>query len=253
ERAKAERKLGLMMGFQSAEPLEDDWINTLPVFYRMGIRVIQLTYNERNLLGCGCLEPNDDGLTAYGRQVVGALNGTGVIIDLSHVGQKTAVDAIKASRIPVIVSHANARALTPHPRNLPDDTIKALADAGGVMGAVAWSVICQINPDRPPTLHDFLEHIDYVVNLVGVDHVGIGSDINENFRAMPIPSDFQTQYRFLFKGDPRKVADVEGFAWLHEYPNVVRGLVARGYSDEDIVKIMGGNFLRVAREAWQRN
>ena len=253
ERAKAERKLGIIMGFQNASPLEDDWINTLPVFHKLGVRIIQLTYNENNLLGSGCTEPRDGGLTAYGRQVVRALNRLGIIIDLSHVGQQTAREAIELSEDPVIVSHANTYALTPHVRNLPDDTIKALAAKGGVMGIVAWNVICATRPGVKPSLSDYLDHLDYVVNLVGVDHVGIGSDINENFRAMPIRSDFETRYSYMLTDPSEKAPAVEGFQWVHELPNVTRGLVARGYSDEDIQKILGGNFLRVARAVWDKN
>jgi len=252
EKAKDEGKIGLIMGFQGCEPLEDDWMNTLSVLYRMGARVMALTYNEQNLLGSGCTEPKDNGLTAYGTQVVRGMNQLGIIIDLSHVGMRTAMDAIELSKDPVIFTHSNVNAITPHARNLPDETIKAVAVKGGLIGIVAWEPICA-RPGKEGTLSDFLDHLDYIVNLVGVDYVGIGADRNDNMRAMPIRSDFEVRYSYMLKNNIKKAAPgVQGYDEVHDIINVTRGLVARGYSDGDIKKILGGNFMRVSRQVWDK-
>jgi len=245
ERAKMEGKMGYVMAFQNADPLEDDWINTLPVLQRLGVRIISITYNERNLLGSGSKEPHDGGLTAYGAQVVRGMNRMGIIIDLSHVGTQTSVDTIALSADPVLFTHSNVRSLNPHPRNLPDEVIKAVAAKGGVIGINTWEEFCTQAPKLNATLSDFLDHMDYVVKLVGVDHVGIGSDVNENWSALPIRSDYETMYGYRAPG-------LAGYTYVHEIINVTRGLVARGYTDEDISKVLGGNFMRVARQVWDK-
>ncbi|MEA4849613.1 MAG: dipeptidase [Clostridiaceae bacterium] len=251
EKAKAEGKIGLIMGFQGCDPIEDDWSNTLPVLYRMGARVMALTYNERNLLGYGCTEPKDYGLTAYGTQVVRAMNQMGIIIDLSHVGMQTSMDAIEMSEDPVLFTHSNVYAISPHVRNLPDEVIKAVAAKGGVIGAVTWEPITA-RPGKEGVLGDMLDHIDYIVNLVGVDHVGIGSDRNDCMRVMPILSDFEARYAYMIKGQKNRCPGLDGYDEVHDIINVTRGLVARGYSDEDIKKVLGGNFMRVARKVWDK-
>jgi len=253
EEAKRERKLGLIFGFQDATPLEDDWTNLLPACWRLGVRVIQLTYNEHGRLGSGCLEPNDLGLTAYGRQVIGGMNRLGVMLNLSHTGEKTSFDAIEASQDPCIISHANATKLTPHPRNKSDVLIKALAAKGGVIGVVAWSPLAVLKPGVAPTVDDLVTHIDYIVDLVGVDHVAIGTDINEAFRVMPIPSSFETQYSFQLVGFKGRAPAVEGFSQVHEFPNVTRALLDRGYKEADVKKILGGNFMRLAKAVWDKH
>ncbi|GIL25334.1 dipeptidase [Actinocatenispora comari] len=250
DQAKQEGKIGIIVGFQTGSPLEDDWANTLPVLQLLGLRVMQLTYNEHNLIGSGCLEPDDRGLTAYGNQVINALNEQGVIIDLAHVGMRTAADAVERSAQPVIVSHANARALFPHPRNLPDDLMRLVAEHGGVIGTTAWDVLCRRDSKERPDLGACLDNIAYVADLVGVDHVGIGTDNNENFRALPMRSDFAVQY--LQDDDTSTPLGLDGFSWMDEFVNLTRGLVQRGFSDEDCAKILGGNFRRVADSVWHK-
>lgn len=253
KRAKAEGKLGLIMAFQGANPLEDDWLNTLPALYRLGIRVMALTYNERNLLGYGCTEPKDEGLTAYGRQVVRGMNQLGMLIDGSHVGLRTVMDAIELSEDPVVFTHSNVNAICPHERNLPDEVIKVVAETGGVIGIAAWEPICA-RPGKEGTLADFLDHIDYIVNLVGsADNVGIGSDRNDNMRVMPTRSDFELRYRYMLKNAKKVSPGLVGYDEIHDIVNVTKGLVARGYKDEDIKKILGGNWMRVASQVWDKH
>ncbi len=251
--AKKERKLGIITQFQTATPLEGDWQNNLRVLYRLGLRVLQLTYNERNIFGDGCFEPHDQGLTAWGVQVVRALNSFGVIIDVSHAGSRTAMDILHTSSRPVICSHANAAALTPHRRNLSDELIRAIRDTGGLVGATAIGSFCATRPGQSVRLSDYLDHIDYLVGIAGPDHVGIGSDIGEDTTLLPIPTDYEIQYG-------RSTVDAEGtrpnsfvideFDRLDKIGSVTRGLFERGYSEEVVSKILGGNFVRVAGQAW---
>jgi membrane dipeptidase len=254
EDAKRDGKLGSIVHFQTGSPVEDDWPNTLPVLHKLGLRVMQVTYNETNLLGSGCMEPHDLGLTGYGVQVVKAMNAMGILVDLSHVGRQTSMDTLRVSRDPVLFSHCNADALTPHPRNITDEEIRALRDNGGVIGVVSWDPICARTPGVQSTLDDFLAHMDYLIDLAGPDHVGIGTDINENFSAMPIPSMYEIQYgqvsaEALVANRAKK--RVIGFERLEDVRNVTRGMIARGYSDEDIAKVLGGNFMRVAAAVWR--
>lgn len=251
--AKREGKFGIITHFQTGTPLEGDWPNTLRVLYRLGLRVLQLTYNERNLLGDGCFEPDDRGLTGYGVQVVRALNSFGVILDVAHAGPKTAIDAIRASSLPVICSHANAAALTPHPRNLSDDLIRAVRDSGGVVGATAVGAFCAIKGSTAGGISDYLDHIDYLVNLAGPEHVGIGSDIGEDTVLLPVPSDYEVQYGAL-PVDPATAATnsfvIADFDRLEKLTAVTAGLLERGYRDGVVANILGGNFLRVAQQVW---
>ncbi|MGC1406460.1 MAG: membrane dipeptidase, partial [Candidatus Dormiibacterota bacterium] len=242
--AKREGRLGIVTQFQTATPLEGDWQNTLRVLFRLGLRVLQLTYNEHNIFGDGCFEPHDRGLTAWGLQLVQALNSYGIIVDISHAGSRTAMDILKASSRPVICSHANAAALTPHPRNLSDDLIKAVGDSGGVIGATAVGSFCATKAGRSTGLSAYLEHIDYLVGLIGPDHVGIGSDIGEDTALLPIPSDYEIQYgrtTVEAEGTGPNSFVIEEFDRLNKLRAVTAGLVARGYTDDVIRKILGGN------------
>jgi membrane dipeptidase len=247
-RAKEEGKIGLMLAFQNATQLEDDWMNLLPVFHTLGVRMIQPTYNEANLLGSGCLEPVDLGLTAYGRQVVRAMNNLGIVVDLSHVGDRTSLEAIEVSEDPVVVSHGNPRALNDNPRNISDEVIRAVAQKGGVICCIAWAPLSDTG-NGSPTILDFVDHMEYVANLVGIDHVGLGSDINEVDRVSPVSASFGEIYSSMVGPYKDKLNSYpEGFASVDDYPNLTRALVARGYSDSDILNILGGNALRVVAE-----
>ncbi|MBA7522796.1 hypothetical protein ES705_14916 [subsurface metagenome] len=179
------------------------------------------------------------------------MNKLGIILDLSHVGRCTAMDAMELSKDPVIFTHSNVNAITPHVRNLADEVIKAVAAKGGLIGIAAWKIICA-RPGTEGTLSDFLDHLDYIVNLVGVDYAGIGADIDDNMRVIPISLDFEFRYSYMLNNVKNSTYGVQGYNEVHEMINVTRGLAARGYSDEDIKKILGGNFMRVARQVWDK-
>lgn len=245
--AKAARKLGVIFGFQDTEPLDDN-LRMLTIHRELGVQIIQLTYNHTNRVGSGNLVPNDEGLTTFGREVVVEMNWLGILIDLSHCGPRTTLDAIEASAQPVAFTHANPFALCPHPRNKSDDAFKALAANGGVVGVVVFAPLLTGGPIA--TLDDYLQRIDYLVNLIGIDHVGIGPDFMEEMtpevsaqalRGMPP----EVVAKF------RAVQSTQGFESIAACANVTAGLLARGYRVEDVKKIMGENWLRLYSQVWR--
>lgn len=256
ERAVAEDKIGLVIGMQNGRPVMES-TEYVGLLHLLGVRIIQLTYNERNLLGEGCVEKANGGLSRFGRQVVAAMNRHGMLVDLSHCGERTTLDAIDASAAPVAVTHSMAKALCPSPRNKSDEVLAALAARGGVIGAAFWAPMAYRTPDRRPTMDDFFAHVDHLVSRAGVDHVGIGSDLGEGesreyYEAMftrgggtypEVTAALGDWYDF----DHRMVAGMETATM---FPRVTEGLLARGYPDDAVRKIMGGNFLRVFREVF---
>jgi len=246
ETAKATERVGLILGFQDTAPIEDN-LRLLFVYHALGVRIIQLTYNHKNLVGYGCLVSEDRGLTGFGRQVIAEMNRLGILVDVSHCGPRTTLEAIEASQAPIAITHANPHTLCPHPRNKTDGALKALATKGGVVGAVVFPPMLTGSPRA--TLEDYLATIDYLVELVGVDHVGLGPDFMEE-----MPEEVAEQ---ALRGMPPEVKQqflnippTQGFESISACPNVTRGLLARGYAVEDVKKIMGGNWLRLYKEVW---
>lgn len=174
--AKENGKLGLIMGWQNARPLGNK-LERVQIFHELGLRIIQLTYNEANLIGDGCLEQRNAGLSAYGTEVVRELNRVGVAIDLSHCAEQTCRDASALSSKPVFLTHANPNAVIKRPRNKSDDVIKAVAQTGGVIGCSIHAYLSwRGDPAQRPSLDDFAQCVKYIGDLVGYEHVGIGTD-----------------------------------------------------------------------------
>lgn len=232
--AKAQGKVGLIIGFQNIGPFEGD-MSLLPIFYRLGVRIIQLTYHFRNICGDGCNEPGDAGLSLWGKELILRMNELGMVIDVAHLGDRTAREAIAASKHPCIASHSNVHVKAPVYQNKQDDTIRALAARGGVMCIAAFPRMLEAGA----TLDTVLDHIDYVAQLVGVHHVGIGLDFSEGWADSPI------HRKKLLAIDGRIYDYPQGINSVTQVPNITRGLVARGYKDADIQCILGGNLLRV--------
>jgi membrane dipeptidase len=250
--AKREGKVGIIFGFQEPTPLEESKtvVSTpLYIFHKLGLRIMQLTYNDANLLGCGCTEPTDTGLTSFGIQVVQVMNRLGIVVDLSHVGYQTSRDAIEVSEDPVIFSHSNPLALKDVPRNVPDDVIRMAAEKGGVMGVTPYAAFCKSASGKRPTMEDFLDQIDYVVQLVGVDHVGIGTDKFEGRTKLEHYASAQTRYPKLMV--PFEHRHVEEFSSIRDWPRFSEGLLSRGYSDGDCSKMIGGNFYSLFEKVWR--
>lgn len=226
-------KLGILIGFQNSDHFRS--VEDVRAFHALGQRVSQLTYNTRNRIGCGCFEPKDTGLTAYGAEVVATMNAVGMAVDVSHCSERTCLDAFNVSRKPVLITHSNCRALAASPRCKTDTVIRAMAARGGVMGLTAIAAF--VSSRRPPTIEDVLDHFDHVARLVGVEHVGLGSDVDLEARDARTG---RVQARYAVQGLPpaRRVFDL------------AEGLIRRGYGDEAIGLILGGNFQRVLTEIW---
>ena len=176
ERARTAGRIGLIMGWQNMRPI-DDKLERLAFFHRLGLRVMQLTYNERNFVGDGCLEPEDGGLSAFGKEVIVEMERLRIAIDLSHVGERTCLDAIEAATGPVLLTHANARAVCPSKRNKSDEVIEAVVATGGLVGAGLHGALCWGGEAaRPPMLADAVRNIEHVAALVGPENMSLGTD-----------------------------------------------------------------------------
>ncbi len=229
ERAKALGKIGILIGQQNSVHFRT--LADVDDFYQLGQRISQLTYTG-NRIGGGSSDARDYGLTQYGAQVVERMNRVGMAIDISHCGDRTTIDAIVASRRPVLVTHSNCRALVPVARCKTDEAIRAMAAKGGVMGITM--VRGFVSAGGPATIENVLDHIDHVVALVGIEHVGVGSDEDLDGR------------------DVRSVRkyDLDGIDYARRIYDLTEGLVRRSYSDGNIELILGGNFQRALAEAW---
>ena len=248
--AKREGKLGVMLGFQNATHLNRD-IRNVDFFYNLGIRQIQLTYNELNALGAGSTERKDVGLSDFGVEVVKKMNQLGMLVDLSHCGVQTTLDTIEVSPKPVIFSHSNCRALNDNPRCKNDDQIRKLAAKGGVMGITTVNFFVSKKPRS--TIDDYIAHIEHVVKLVGIDHVAIGTDSSIGGWRISFPTekafwDFHNQFQFKPGVDVRWPPFIEELDVPEKFTVIQKRLLEKGFSQTDVDKILGGNFMRVYRE-----
>lgn len=243
--------LGLLYGLQAADPFESDTY-LVPIFHELGVRIANLVYNERNRLGDGCMETHDQGLTAFGTSVVLEMNRVGMTVDLSHTSVLTSLDAAQVSRSPVVFSHSSARGLTDHPRNVTDDQMKAVAATGGLIGICPHSQFCERRRGERPTIENFLDHIEYAVELVGAAHVGIGTDLfgGQTLGETVFRFQFGRQVPGAWGGYGIESKYVEGLDTVYGWPNVTRGLVARGFNDSEIRGVLGENWLRVFAATW---
>ena len=249
-RAKAEGKVGVILGWQNTSPIEND-LDRLALFHALGVRIMQLTYNERNLLGNGCYERTDDGLSNFGVDAVKEMNRLGILIDLSHVGDRTTLDAATLSQVPVACTHANARAFFDHPRNKTDEALKLIAEGGGVIGANAFPLFFPKRFDT--TLSDYVDAIEDLVERVGIDHVGMGTDYTQDQ-----PQEF---FDWLFSQQGTKASPnppvfpdpalhPKGMETPDKLSGVAHELVSRGYDADSICKVLGGNWLRLFQRVW---
>jgi membrane dipeptidase len=178
------------------------------------------------------------------------MNRLGVLIDLSHTGYQTSREVIEASDYPVAFTHANPSALKNVPRNRPDELIRILADKGGFIGVSPYAAFCKSKPGRRPTLDDFLDQVDYVVQLVGGGHVGIGTDKFEGKTREEYLLEVQSRYSKLIDV-PFEHRHVEGFSHISDFSRITDGLLSRGYSDEECAGILGGNFFSLLKQVWK--
>jgi len=249
-RAKRDGKLGIIFGCQGiAGKIEDD-PGLLLILHRLGQRIVQLTYNERSSVGCGCLEIVDTGLTQLGRICIREMNHLGLVVDLAHAGSRTTLDAAAFSASPIIVSHANVRKLCDTPRNLSDEMITAVANTGGVIGITAYAPFCETAAGKRPTIQDYVDHIAYIGDLAGIDHVGIGSDFFDGESLVRFERFFRLRYPEVIRNYTIDTVYVDGLGTVDDFPRITDALEGRGFSESDIRKILGGNFLRVFDRVW---
>jgi len=251
-RAKRAGKLGIIFGCQGiAGKIEDD-PGLLLILHRLGQRIVQLAYNERSGVGCGCLEVVDSGLTQFGRICIREMNQLGLVVDLAHASERTTLDAAAFSAAPIIVSHANARKLCDSPRNLTDTAIKAVAGSGGVIGVTTYAPFCETRPGIQPTIDDYIDHIAYIADLVGSEHVGIGSDFFDGESLVRFERFFRLRYPEVVRSYTIDTVYVDGLDTVDHFPRVTEALVQRGFGAGDVHRILGGNFLRVFDAVWKR-
>jgi membrane dipeptidase len=249
DRLRDSTKIGLLIGFQESAHFRT--IDDVDYFHGMGQRLSQLTYNERNLIGNGAFERRDDGLSSFGVQIVERMNKVGMAVDTSHCGDRTTLDAIELSRKPVLITHASCRALIPnHPRAKTDEAIRKMAAKGGVMGILF--VRFMVRNQEPTTVEHVLDHFDHAVKLVGVEHVGIGSDYPLYGLDIADPAKRDKRRAGM---DPRYGAagrrdQIDGVDDVKRVYDLTEGLIRRKYSDANIRLILGDNFKRVLSNIW---
>lgn len=242
-RLKRESKLGLILALEDSRQLDKD-LRKVRVFQELGVRRMQLVYTTLNDAGCGAGDRLDTGLSRYGIELVGEIERCGLLLDLCHCGRQTLTDALAVATRPAIWSHTNVRAVFDHPNNLTDEQLDAVAVNGGVIGV---SGVPFYAGAPGATLDGVLDHVDHIVERIGIDHVGIGLAIFENH-----PLSFYERFGSLpveIYGTP-PWSWPEGISTIADFPNIATALSDRGYSDDDITSILGGNVLRVMTAAW---
>ena len=253
--AKREGRTGLIYGLQDGVSFEDD-LGRLDALHQLGVRVVQPTYNRRNLLGDGVMEPADAGLSRTGREAIERLQALGMLVDLSHCGRRTAADAIAMAKRPVAFTHTGCAALVEHPRHRTDAELRAVAESGGVTGIF---VMPYLSRGRQPTAADVVAHIEHAINVAGSAHVAIGTDgtvspiqLTEDYitwyrdhtrkrREEGVAAPYETEEGYLFAADlntPRR------------YQTLADLLLARGHPESVVSGVLGGNLLRVFADAW---
>jgi membrane dipeptidase len=243
-RAKRE---GKVCGFVSTQNTVDVGLNldVLNQYYDMGMRMIQLTYNSVNFVAGGCTDRVDCGVTDFGVKFIKRMNDLGMIVDTGHCGRQTTLDACSLSNAPVVASHTSAEGVHKHDRAKSDEELKAIAATGGYIGVYLVSMF--LSAKEVSTIDDFLDHVDYIAQLVGPQYVGIGSDWPMQCTQWGLDrlSEWATEIGFRPEHGVLKPVNVLGFDDYRDFPNITRGLVKRGYGDDEIKGILGGNFLRV--------
>lgn len=257
-KAHANGVVGVILGAQNSLMVEPD-VKLLAAFHSLGMRIMQPTYNERNAFGYGASysTTGDRGITEAGRAWLSTAEELGILVDLSHCGPNTGLDFIAAAKRPLVFSHGNAFALCPSPRNKSDEAIRAVAGVGGLIGAVTWSPL--VRHDRRPTLDDYLDHMEHLIKVGGIEHVGFASDLPEILEEDPVAWNKTWGHQGIYPNITGVLGewyapDTETTAGLQSISQVGRvwdGMRKRGYRESDLEKVMSGNWLRILREIWR--
>ncbi len=246
-RAKREGKTGIILGWQNTSGIEDQ-IEYLAIFKALGVGIMQMTYNTQNLVGCGCYESRDSGLSDFGRDVVDEMNRLGILCDLSHVGPKTSEDVILYSKKPVAYTHCLPSGLKDHPRNKSDEQLRFIAERNGFIGVTMFPAFLARGTEA--TVDDYVEAMDYVINLVGENCVGFGTDFTQGYE--------QNFFDWLNhdKGYGRtlvefgEIINPEGMRLIRDYPNLTAAMERAGWKEARIRKVLGDNWVTFLKEAW---
>lgn len=247
ERIHAAGKTAIVFGAQNTSPFNER-LRFVELFWQMGLRVCQLTYNNQNAYGGSCYEQADSGLSRFGRELVEEMNRVGMLVDLSHVGERTGLDVIEHSSVPVAVTHANPASVFAHPRNKGDELLKALAEREGVLGLAAYR---NITGPFAESADKWAELVERAVEILGVEHVGIGTDLSAKTGQPEL--DWmrkgrwtrRTQYGAGTPQRPGKQPPPEWLASVADFPNIKDALVRRGFAEPDVEAVMGGNWMRL--------
>jgi membrane dipeptidase len=246
--AKRDGKLAIVLHFQGTGPFEYD-PDLVEVYSRLGVRVVQMAYNVRSPAADGCEEPGNAGLSRFGRQLVAELNRAGIVVDVSHTGHASSMDAVEASTAPCIASHSNAAAVHPSRRNLADDLIRAIAGSGGVIGVNGYPAF--VADTTAPTLDQYIDHMAYIAGLVGAGHVGIGLDYTIRNPPLALYEQLVRDGHWTRESYPPPPWHYpSGLEDASGLPNLTRRLLERGFSGQEVSGILGENWLRVFDAVW---
>ncbi|MEM7539872.1 MAG: membrane dipeptidase [Chloroflexota bacterium] len=245
-RAKAEGKVGIIFGFQNCSPLEGE-IDMVEIFHQLNVRFMQLTYNNQSLIGAGCYEAVDSGITRFGRQVIAEMNRVGMVIDMSHSAERSTLEAIEISTRPIVISHANPSFFREAKRNKSTTVLKALAESGGMLGFSFYPFHLKNGQDC--TLTDFCDMVAQTADLMGIDHIGIGTDLCQNQPLSILQWMRNGRWTKTMDYGEGSVSNAEWpkpLSWFQsnaDFPTVVQGLYNRGFEEQEVAKIMGLNWL----------
>ena len=241
-------KVGVIPGLQNSEHFRTP--EDVKLFYSLGQRVSMLTYNAQNNLGCGATERRDCGVSDFGAAIIQKMNEVGMLVDVSHCGDMTTLDAFELSKKPVAITHSNCRALVNHPRCKTDEAIRKMAASGGVMGITGVRMF--VRSEEPTTIEHLVDHVDHVAKLVGVEYVGVGSDCDLNgYDKLPKAQDQALRASYKASYAFREKLDIEAFGHPRKIFDLTEALLRRGYGEADIVGILGGNFRRMFKNVWE--
>lgn len=246
-RAKAEHRVAIVLGFQNVSAFEDQ-LGYVALFKEVGIGIAQIAYNTQNLVGSGCYESSDSGLSDFGHEIVAEMNRVGITCDLSHVGPRTSRDVILASKKPVTYSHCLPSGLKAHPRNKSDEELRFIAEHGGFIGVTMFPPF--LKKGVHSTVDDYVEAIEYVINIAGEEQTGIGTDFTQGHSAQFF------EWITHDKGNARKLTEFgdivnpEGIRSIGDFPNLTAAMERAGWREARIRKVMGESWLRVLAEVW---
>lgn len=242
--AKEQGKLAIGFHFQGTTPFERD-LGLVEVFYRLGVRHALMAYNQKNHVGDGCHERTDAGLSRFGKELVAEMQRVGMLVDCTHTGRRTSLDVFEMATAPIIYSHSNASALKRHERNIDDEMARACAATGGVVGVNGIGIFLGDNDDSTEAL---FRHVDHWVQLLGPQHVGVGLDsVSE---PAVLAAAVRAQASKYPAGQDYEQADLQ-VAGPEQVPELIERLVRAGYPDDAVVAVLGGNWLRLARDVWK--